>query len=189
MAASGWAKFAWDRYTDSPKVVGRICQLSIGNLMLEGVEYTLFTPFLYLTNKRKHNVHVLAYRLGVDAGKGYESVDRVFGAESIKKSIEVETANHILKIANVGRAILINKTTQIEYGKPSYGILLFGSKKKRGYFEGKVKGYRITIEDVLGNNHCIEHRTEKDKNPSKPFMNLFLLPELFGVELTRKKTA
>ena len=182
VALSGWATFLWDRYTDKPKITGRICTASIGELIRDNEKYTLFIQFLYLTNSRSNGVHILDYKLGVDLGHGFENTKMLYGAETINQEITVQSTKYVLKIPKVKEVLLTQKKTALEYGKPLYGILLFVSDKTRECFDNKVKRYCITVEDILGYRHKIINEVAKIEST-----NIFLLPELFGVTLEEKK--
>lgn len=182
VALSGWATFLWDRYTDKPKISGRICLASIGELTRDNEKYTLFIQFLYLTNRRAKGVHILDYKLGVDMGHSVESTKMIYGAQALNQEITVQSPKHVLKIPKVKQVLLTQKKTALEYGKPLYGILLFVSEKKREYFDGKVKRYCITVEDILGYRHKIINKVAKIEST-----NIYLLPELFGVTLEERR--
>ncbi len=68
----------------------------------------------------------------------------------------------------------------VEYGKPLYGLILFGSEKPRSYFNG-IKKYRITCIDVFGKRHKITSTPDRLRK-----WNLYLSSELFGLKVTEK---
>ena len=179
---SGWVTFIYTWITNKPNVKGRIFTVITGQMPspenpLESL--TTFNIYLYLTNTRKNIIHILDYELEVDTGKGFEKVDRVFGANLIP-NWNFTSQTHTVIINDYPKKLITANAKPLEQGIPLHGFVLFASKKPMEMFQNHVKRYKITCIDALNNRHLVISRP-------KDFPNLYLVEDLAGIRLIPKK--
>jgi len=181
VAFSGWAKFLYDISTSRPKINGQIFNVLFGEIddpENKQVKLTIFLVYLYLTNKRRNNVHILDYELEVDLGSGFEKLERVYGVQNVQNWILLSGMQQI-KIPDFTRKLIYSENKPVEYGSPLHGFVLFASRKPQQLYiesvdNGHIHKYKITIIDAFQKKHVIVCSTDK-------FPNIYLLQDLAGI--------
>ena len=181
VALSGWATLFYFWYTSTPKVIGRIMGVILGEMIgpkRPPQALTAFNVYVYLTNSRKSTVHLLDYELEVDLGIGYEKLDRFYGAQKIP-DWTFEGTEYTIEIPAYAEKLIYARSEPVRYAVPLHGFVLFYSKRPFAEYSKRVKRFKLTCIDAFQNRHEITAR------PSD-LPNLLLLQELAGIKLTPK---
>lgn len=165
-----------------PKIRGRICIVVVGEMSdpkNQEEKLTSFLVYLYLTNLRKYNVHILDYEMEVSTGfcSKYEKLERIYNAHNVKNySFLSETL--VINLGDLSKKLINREKKPVAYGVPLQGFIMFGSKKRSTYFTSRIDKlkYKVTCIDIFGKKHKI-------RSAPKQFMNFYLLEELADIEL------
>ena len=171
---AGWVKLAYDHVTARPKLRGSILAVMTGTFEHQGQAKAGLIPYLYLTNLRRNQVHVLDYEMEVKTRTGWQRLERVYGVTPQFSPSFRGTSGPGFAIPNFADKVIWRDHTPVQYGLPHHGFLLFAGPP--GLHGEKHLKYRITCVDAFGRRHAVTTRP-KDMRPP------YLLTDLSGVML------
>lgn len=175
VGAAAWVKILYDHITSRPKLRGSIINVMTGSFNHQGQPRTGLIPYLYLTNLRRNQVHVLDYEMEVKTTVGWQRVDRIFGVVAPGQApVFSGITGGSFSIEGFTDKLIWRDHTPVQYGLPHRGFLLFaGPPELHG---AQVVKYRITCVDAFGRRHKVSVRPKDMRSP-------YLLTDLTGVML------
>lgn len=146
----------------------------VGNFTFNGTKYTTFLTYIYLTNSRKNEAHVLDCEMEIEINGKYVKLDRAYGTQNVQNYTFLDKAGQAITIPDINRKWVFQKEKPIEFGKPLHGFVLFlGSPE---LYEKQPTSYRIRILDAF-----YKKRTFVTRREDLP--NLYLLADMAGITL------
>lgn len=157
VAISGWAKLAYDYIVARPRIVGTIIVVWRGQLTLDGKNYALFAPYLYLTNQRKASVHVWDIEMRVCLSGKWVNTCPIYNAHVFSEGdfIVEETTfrkwpENQLRAQNKG----------VDFGSPVQGWAVFVSENL-SLVSAKIDAYEVVCVDAFRKPHKINTRNDQ----------------------------
>jgi hypothetical protein len=177
VAFSGWAVFLYERFTESPRIKGKIINVISGRWLIHGKELTSFLVYLYITNQHRNSVHILDYELEADFGKGFQNLERVYMIDNSKKWTFLDPKGEEIVIPNFKENLIYKTYKSVQFGEICKGFILFAGNKQ--LYGINAKKFRVTCLDVFGRRHQFISTPEQ-------FFNLNLLLEMTEIKLPTK---
>ncbi|HSE61195.1 MAG TPA: hypothetical protein VLA88_02785 [Candidatus Saccharimonadales bacterium] len=168
---SGWAIFAYERFTAGPRLVGRALAIMMGRVSLQEGEFATYLAYLYITNLRNHSVHIFDYEMEADFGEGYIRLQRAYGIDTIPSYTFTDSVGRTIQIPDFQSKLIYKNSNPVGFGQNYRGFILFLGDVE--LYRKPVKSFRISCIDALGKRHRF--------NPTQQSGNLNLVQEMTGM--------
>jgi hypothetical protein len=169
-------------YFARPKIKAAIFNVSMGQLTYTSdskiSNYTLITPYVYITNHRQNAIFIFDYEMDIDFGDGFVKLQRIYGrAIPWPEPYTTETPTERISISNFADKLIYASPKMVAFGEIIKGFVPFGGDPS---LHGKtIKRIKFTCVDALQNRHT-------SKLTPKMYLNHFLFHDLVDATVTSR---
>jgi hypothetical protein len=152
-----FSAFLYTWRSNRPHVKGRLnhvlfAPLDAGDAAITS-PITAFLVHMTLTNVGRYPVFIEDYKLEVDRGGGYESVNRL---TRIRGFPDFSIGRDSIRLKNWREWLIYYPLKAVEFGSPLSGMAVFYSTEPYDKFTANISKYRLTALDVFGKGHRFE---------------------------------
>lgn len=174
VGVSGWATLAYQHFTARPKLRSSLINVMRGLGTINDVPRTSFWAYLYLTNTRRNQVHILDYGMEVRVRGRWVTLDRVYGVTPATSFTFQAESGRAAQVLNLADKLIWRNHTPVQFGLPHHGFLFFVGPPD--LHPAPIKKYRITCIDAFQKAHRFTTPVGAMRSP-------YLLSEMAGVDL------